>query len=197
MAEFPATRASLLVRLRDSQNDSAWREFVNLYAPLVFGYARKRGLQEADAADLCQDVLVSVAASIHRLDYDPARGSFRNWLFTLVRRKLGDWWTARERQTPADGDPATRQLLEQYPGPDLTEREWEAQWQVQLLAWAHEQVRSTVSATTWQAFWRTAVEGQPGQQVAAELGLSVGAVYIARSRVLARLKERVRSAQTD
>src|SRR5437016_3679036 len=98
MADVPATRASLIVRLRDPQDVGAWREFIDLYAPLVYGYARKQGLQDADAADLSQEVLGAVIASIHRLDYDPDRGAFRNWLFTIVRRKLARWRIAEGRQ---------------------------------------------------------------------------------------------------
>jgi RNA polymerase sigma factor (sigma-70 family) len=197
MADLPATRASLLVRLRDSHDGGAWREFVELYAPLVYGYLRKQGLQDADAADVSQDVLGAVVASIHRLDYDPERGAFRNWLFTLVRRKLATWWTAQGRQTPGSGDTATHRFLEQSPGAEAAEQGWEAEWEHQVFAWACEQVRPTVTDATWQAFWRTAVAGQPGSQVAADLGLSVGAVYVARSRVLARLKELVQAAQAD
>src|ERR1700693_5395388 len=95
MAEFPPTRASLLVRLRDPCDGGAWAEFVHLYAPLVYGYLRKQGLQDADAADLAQDVLVAVAGAVGRLDYDPRRGTFRNWLFTVVRRKLANWRAAQ------------------------------------------------------------------------------------------------------
>jgi RNA polymerase sigma-70 factor (ECF subfamily) len=197
MAEFPPTCVSLLVRLRNPQDDGAWREFMNLYAPLVYGYARKQGLQDADAADLCQDVLGAVAASIHRLDYDPQRGAFRNWLFTLVRRKLANWWTAQERRTPGSGDTATQRLLAQCAEPETAEQEWDADWEQQVFAWACEQVRPTVSEATWQAFRRTAVAGHPASQVAAELGVSIGAVYVARSRVLARLKEVVQSAQSE
>jgi RNA polymerase sigma-70 factor (ECF subfamily) len=197
MADFPSTRASLLVRLRDPHDDGAWRAFIDLYAPLVYGYARKQGLQDADAADLCQDVLAAVAGSIGRLDYDPSRGSFRNWLFTLVRRKLANWWTAQGQQTPGRGDSVTQQLLAQCVEPSSAEQQWESEWEQQVFSWACEQVRPTVSEATWQAFWRTAVAGQPGTQVAEELGLSVGAVYVARSRVLARLKEQVQSAQAD
>jgi RNA polymerase sigma factor (sigma-70 family) len=197
MADFPATRASLLVRLRDSQDEGAWREFVDLYAPLVYGYLRKQGLQDADAADVAQEVLGAVVASIHRLDYDPNRGAFRNWLFTLVRRKLATWWTTQGRQTPGSGNPAAHRFLVQCPGPEAGEPAWQAEWEHQVFAWACEQVRPTVTDATWQAFWRTAVAGQPGSQVAAELGLSVGAVYVARSRVLARLKELVHAAHAD
>src|SRR6516165_2258403 len=104
MAEIPPTRASLLVRLRDPRDGSAWGEFVELYAPLVFGYARKQGLQDADAADLAQDVLLAVAGSVGRLEYDPARGAFRNWLFTIVRRKLATWRVIQANNAPASGD---------------------------------------------------------------------------------------------
>src|SRR6516165_1927846 len=105
MAEIPSTRASLLVRLRDPRDGEAWRQFVDLYAPLVYGYARKQGLQDADAADLSQEVLRAVAGAVGRLEYDPARGAFRNWLFTVVRRKLSDWRRARKHRPQARGDP--------------------------------------------------------------------------------------------
>src|SRR5439155_20638678 len=91
MAEFPPTRASLLVRLRDPRDEQAWAQFVDLYAPLIYGYARKQGLQDADAADLSQEVFRAIAGAVGRLEYDPARGSFRNWLFTVVRHKLANW----------------------------------------------------------------------------------------------------------
>jgi RNA polymerase sigma-70 factor (ECF subfamily) len=194
MAEFPPTRASLLLRLRDPHDGAAWRQFVELYAPLVYGYARKQGLQDADAADLCQDVLGAVAGAVGRLEYDPARGAFRNWLFTVVRRKLADWRRAR-RTRLRGGEAAPQVALEQTPAPAAADAEWEAEWEQQVFAWACEQVRRDTTESTWQAFWRTAFQGQPGKRVAADLGLSVAAVYLARSRVLARLRELVRSAQ--
>src|SRR5262249_46306355 len=150
-------------------DEAAWQEFVELYAPLVYGYARRQGLQDADAADLSQEVLRAVAGAISRLDYDPARGAFRNWLFTIVRRKLSRWRRAQQHRTPGGGDPATHQLLEQCPAPDGLEADWQAEWERRVFAWACEQVRRDVTDSTWQAFWRTAIEGQPGKRVAAEL----------------------------
>jgi RNA polymerase sigma-70 factor (ECF subfamily) len=195
MAEIPLTRASLLVRLRDPRDEAAWTQFVHLYAPLVYSYARKQGLQDADAADLSQDVLSTVAASIGRLEYDAGRGSFRCWLFTIVRRRLSNWRRARKARPAGRYDSASQRSLEQRPTPDGPEEEWEAEWQQQVFAWACAQVRQDVTDLTWQAFWRTAMGGQPGKLVAAELDLTIAAVYHARSRVFARLKELVQSVQ--
>src|ERR1700690_2420598 len=111
MAEIPATRASLLVRLRNPRDGAAWKEFVELYAPLVYGYARKQGLQDADAADVSQDVLGAVVGSVGRLEYDPTRGLFRNWLFTLVRRRLSDWREAQRKRAADSSDSATQHFL--------------------------------------------------------------------------------------
>jgi len=195
MAEIPPTRASLLVRLRDPRDEAAWTQFVDLYTPLVYGYLRKQGLQDADAADLSQDVLGAVAGAVGRLEYDPRRGTFRNWLFTVVRRKLSNWRRAQRNRPEGGNDLAVQEVLEQWPAPEGAEAEWEAEWERRLFVWACAQVRRDVTDATWQAFWRTAIEDQPGKQVAAGLGLSVAAVYRARSRVLARLKELVQSAQ--
>src|SRR5580704_7700517 len=118
MAEIPATRASLLVRLRDARDERAWAEFVALYAPLVYGYARKQGLQDADAADLSQDVLCAVAGAVGRLEYDPRRGAFRNWLFTVVRHKLSNWRRARRSKFEGLNGAETERPLEQFAAPE-------------------------------------------------------------------------------
>ena len=90
MPRSPETRPSLLLRIRDAQDHAAWVEFVEVYAPLVHAYARTRGLQDADAADVTQDVLQAVANHAERFDYDPSRGSFRGWLFRITLNKLRD-----------------------------------------------------------------------------------------------------------
>ena len=195
MAEIPPTRPSLLVRLRDPRDEAAWREFVDLYAPLIYHHARRQGLQDADAVDLSQEVISAVAGAVGRLDYDPQRGSFRSWLFTVLRRKLSNWRRAQKHRPRGSGDTATHRRLEQCPAAEGAEADWEADWQERVYVWACEQVRGDVSPATWQAFWRTAIDGQPGKQVAADLGLTVAAVYHARSRVLARLKALVQSVQ--
>src|SRR6516162_10659891 len=104
MSDAPATRVSLLVRLGDAQDAAAWSQFVEVYAPLVYGFARKHGLQDADAADLTQDVLQAVSGGIRRLDYDPRRGTFRGWLFTVVRNKVRNFFAAQGRPGRGTGD---------------------------------------------------------------------------------------------
>src|SRR6266481_6560979 len=125
MAEIPSTRASLLLRLRDPRDGAAWTQFVDLYGPLVYGYARKQGLQDADAADLSQDVLGAVAGAVGRLEYDPLRGAFRNWLFTVVRRKLSNWRRTRRNRPDGGNHSATDRSLEQCSVPGGVEAEWE------------------------------------------------------------------------
>jgi RNA polymerase sigma factor (sigma-70 family) len=196
MTESPTTRPSLLVRLRDRRDGPAWEQFVDLYAPLVYGFVRKQGLQDADAADLTQEVLLSVSSAVQRLEYDPKRGTFRGWLFTVVRNKLRNFQARPRNPGQGSGDSGIHDLLAAQPAPDQEPAAvWEQECDRQLFAWAIEQVRGEVQPATWQAFWKTAMEGHSGKEVAKTLGLSVAAVYLAKSRVLAKLKELIQQVQ--
>ena len=198
MQESPATRASLLVRLRDGGDAGAWREFVHLYAPIIYGFARKRGLQDADAADLMQEVLRSVSLAAKRLEYDPARGSFRGWLFTVTRNKVFSFLESRSRRVLGSGDSRVQQRLEQQADSDgALSAEWEANYQRTMANQAMERVKGEFQAATWDAFIQTAVEGRTPAQVASRVGLSVGAVYVAKSRVIARLRQEIERMQGD
>jgi RNA polymerase sigma-70 factor (ECF subfamily) len=190
MADSPTTRPSLLVRLRDARDADAWQQFVELYGPIVYRFARRHRLQDADAADLTQEVLRAVSTGVGRLDYDPQRGSFRGWLFTLAHHKLYDLLGRRRKQEQASGDSATHMLLDEQPARD-SEEVCKQEHDRQVFAWAAEQVRGQFTETTWRAFWQAAVEGRDAAGVAEELSISVGAVYIAKSRVQARLREQI------
>jgi len=198
MGDSPATRASLLVRLRDPRDHQAWSQFVDLYAPLVYRFGCKQGLQDADAADLTQDTLQSVSGAIGRLDYDPKLGSFRGWLFTIVRNRLRDLLQKRGGQERGAGDTAMLDWLNQQPErhDDLAET-WEREYDRQLLQTAARRIRGQFEETTWQAFWRTTVDGESGKDVARGLDMTVAAVYLAKSRVMARLKEAIRKLQAE
>jgi RNA polymerase sigma factor (sigma-70 family) len=192
MADSPTTRPSLLVRLRDPQDAPAWSQFVDLYGPLIYDFARTQGLQDADAADLMQEVLQAVNGAIGRLQYDPKRGTFRGWLFTVVRNKLRNFLAKRQRQGRGSGDTGMLHWLEQQPGRDEDQEAlWDQEYTRRLFARAAEQVRGDVHESTWQAFWQTAVEGKNPQEVAQSLQTTLAAVYLAKSRVMARLKETI------
>jgi RNA polymerase sigma-70 factor (ECF subfamily) len=196
MHATPGTRPSLLLRLRDAGDREAWTQFVEVYAPLIYGFARKHGLQDADAADLTQESLRQVAAAIKQLEYDPRRGTFRGWLFTVVRHQLFRWRARQDRPGRGSGDSEAQRMLQEMPAPKQDEAAlWDEEYQRRQFAWAAERVRRQVQESTWQAFWRTAVEGQSGQEVAQALGTTVAAVYLAKSRVMARLKEQVRQLE--
>jgi RNA polymerase sigma factor (sigma-70 family) len=193
--ESPLTRASLLVQIRDGANHAAWREFVNLYGPVVYGFARTRGLQDADAADLMQDVLRSVSAAIGRLDYDRTQGTFRGWLFTITRNKILNFLAARRIRAQAAGDSGTRRLLDSQPDDRDSADTWEMEYQRRLASLAMKRIRDEFQEKSWQAFWQTAVEGKAASDVSKQIGLSPGAIYVAKSRVLARLKQEVEAMQ--
>lgn len=194
MATPPITRPSLLLRIRDAADRDAWRQFVDVYAPLVYQLARRNSLQDADAADLTQDVLQAISRSARKLDYDPDRGSFRSWLFTIARNKVRNFLIRRKGRWQRDGKPGSSELLDEQPAPQETAL-WEQEYEQRLFDWAAGQVRGQFQDATWQAFWSTAVEGRPPGDVARTLGISVGAVYIAKSRVLARLREQIQQLE--
>ena len=189
MAEAPLTRITLLNRIKDAEDVEAWVEFARLYGPVVYGFARKRGLQDADAADVVQDVLRSVARNAERMDYDPERGTFRGWLYTVARNKIYNFLTASKRRARAAGDVNSQERLEAIADPDDdADHQWEVEYQRRLSAKAMDRVKHEFQPNTWSAFWGTAVEGRNATEVGEELKLTAGAVYVAKSRVLARLK---------
>jgi RNA polymerase sigma-70 factor (ECF subfamily) len=196
MSVSTATRHSLLLQIRDAANASAWEQFVEIYTPLIYGFCRQHGLQDADAADVSQEVMRAVARSIGHFDYDPQRGRFRTWLLTVTRNKLRSFLARQKREPYSNGEMATLQSLEAQPSEE-DESDWDTAYHRRLFEAAAEQVRPEVRDSTWQAFWQTAWQDRDGAAVAQTLGMSVGAVYIAKSRVLARLRERIRAIDAE
>jgi RNA polymerase sigma factor (sigma-70 family) len=190
MDDSSDTQRSLIVKLRDPADTAAWREFVAIYEPLVYRLARRKGLQDADAHDLCQEVFRTVAGAVDR--WDSARGSFRGWLSRIARNLLINFFTRRQFQFRGSGATSVQEFLEAQPVDDPSASALvEAEYARHLFRWAANEVRSQFAPTTWEAFWQTAVEARPADEVAGELRLSVGAVYAARCRVLSRLKRRI------
>ena len=176
------TRPTLLLRVRDTADAEAWRTFVDVYAPLVYAYCRRRGLQEADAADVAQDVMTEAARCLPTFEYRPERGRFRDWLGTLTRRRLARFFGANSRRKTV-GDAA----LEGAAAPP--DAEWVEEFHGRMLHVGLERVRPRFEAATWRAFEMTWLEDRPPAEVARDLGLPVEAVYVAKSRALKALRE--------
>ncbi|MCB1229223.1 MAG: sigma-70 family RNA polymerase sigma factor [Verrucomicrobiae bacterium] len=191
---FPDTRPTLLQRLPDANDGEAWRSFVETYGPLVYRFALRRGLQPSDAADVVQEVMLKVARSIDRFDYDPDRGRFRGWLFTIAWRALIDRANRIKRRSEIAGDGIAERTAD--PSADA-EALWDSEYRRSLLHRALPLVRPQFSESTWEAFRLTTLEGQPAEEIARRLGLTIGSVYVARSRVTARLRDRIRQIEAE
>lgn len=184
------TKKSLIFRIRDDKDSDAWAHFVEIYGPLIYRYGRRRGLQDADSADLSQAVLTEVSQCIKRFEYDASLGRFRNWLMVIARYKLSRL-SRKTKQNSGSGDSREMELLEQLPDNESLDEKWEAEYRDYLFRWASDQVRNEVEEKTWRAFWKTSVENKSTSDVAEELGMQIGSVYVAKSRVLIRIKEKI------
>jgi RNA polymerase sigma-70 factor, ECF subfamily len=189
MSDLPTTQGSLLSRIVNRDDRASWEEFVRLYSPVLRRVATGRGLRNLDADEFVQDVLVVVMSSIETFDRNNRRGSFRRWLMTLARN------TAINKMTRRSVDQRQRhnafpleQLTRNADQSDAIAQVLEREWQSELFSVACIAVRPSVQPLNWSAFWKTAVEGSDAKSVASELGMSLGAVYVARSRTLAKLK---------
>lgn len=189
----PETRASLILRLPDADDGAAWEEFTAIYGPLVFRLARQRGLQASDADDLVQEVFASVAASVSDWLNRTHRGRFRAWLLRIARNAAVNHLTRRGTRTLAAGGSATDRVIGAIAGRQPFDAdEFDLEYRRAVFRWAADQVRAGVATVTWEAFRRTHVDGRPIADVAEELQVSVGTIYIARSRVMSRLRHLVR-----
>jgi RNA polymerase sigma-70 factor (ECF subfamily) len=190
-ADSASISSSLLRRVKGS-DQQAWRDLTDIYAPLVYSWARQAGLQEADAADVLQETFRSVVLRISSFHKEGPEDSFRGWLWTITRNKIRDHFRAVAVRAPAVGGTDQRIALEALPAqpPELSgDTESNSRSDVYLSQRLLNHVQAEFEPRTWQAFWATAVDNRPAANVAAELQMSIGAVYMAKSRVLKRLRQ--------
>lgn len=198
MTDSPLTRATLVFRLRDRTDDVAWSQFIEMYGPMIYRFARSRGLQDADASDVVQDVFRRVGNAIDRLDYAKEKGGFRAWLFAITRNCLVTYFEKKQRTGPTGNDTAQYELLQQeVDGQNELEERWEREHQRQLMGHAMELIKGTTESKAWQAFELTAIEGVAADVAGEKIGMSRGAVYVAKSRVIAKLRAEVERMMED
>jgi len=186
------TRATLILRLRNPEDDASWSEFVEIYTPLLFNYCLKRGLSSTDAADVVQDAMRSVSMAMRGFEYDPAKGKFKSWLFTVVRNALRNYFRKQSRHPVTAANTQMVRMIEEVPnGQEIDE--WERDYQRKLLNWAMEKVKPEFAERIWSAFVLTAVRSRKIADVAEELSMTGNAVRIAKCRVIKRLREKAES----
>jgi len=191
VTQFPETRESLILQVKDQANRAAWEQFVELYRPVIFRIARARGVQDADAEDLAQQVLIAVAGSIGRWEKSDKSTRFRHWLRRIARNAIVDAMTRRPPDQ-ATGSSSVQDLLSAEPARDeQTDLLIETEIRRELYVRAARIVRLDVNEETWQAFELTVLKNRSGADAARELGKTIGTVYAARSRVMKRLRDAV------
>lgn len=200
---FLATRRSLVERLTDWNDQKNWQEFFNTYARLIHSTARRAGLLEAEAQDVVQETILTVAKNVDRLKYDPALGSFKGWLLNITRWRIADQFRKRERpgihRTKQDpnGETDRTRTIDRIPDPAgaSLEAAWENEWRENLLRAALERVKRKVSPAQYQIFDCYALKHWAPAKVSRELGVSVAQVYLVRHRVGALLKREIEALE--
>lgn len=186
------TRPSLLLRVRDSTDQEAWTEFYELYAPLLYRYARAQGLNHADAEEIRSQCCESLVKQIPTFEYDRQKGGFKGWLRTMVSRRVIDR-LRRNREKQLESADLRRLPCEEAPIDEI----WERQWREQHLRFCVQALRSEVSDDTWEAFRLLVDEGMSVPDVCEQLGASANQVYKARARMLALVRKKLQYLEPD
>jgi len=199
-ADLLPTRRSLLSRLKDCNQQEAWREFFNIYWRLIYNVARRAGLDDQGAQDAVQETMLSVSAEMPDFRYDPSKGSFKGWLRTITRRRVADQLRkryVRHEQDRVDAAMTSVQAeieaeSEQTP---LLDKMWDEQWREHLMDAAMSRVKRSVRADHYQLFELTVLKGCPLGEVAGSLGISVPMAYVIRHRIGRMLKKEIAHLQ--
>lgn len=197
--EPPTSTSTSLLEGAKTGDSTAWERMVRLYFPLVYGWCAHRGLRPEDCLDITQEIFVAVSQHVQRFEKTAARGSFRSWLRTITENKLTDYWRRKERSSEPVGGSQAHEVLLKLPcaahegGSDTIEQNEKSA----VFRAAVEIILNEFEPRTWDAFWRVTAESRPVDVVAVELGMSNNAVYLAKSRVLRRLREILRDSFDD
>ncbi|MFT5496101.1 MAG: RNA polymerase sigma factor (sigma-70 family) [Kiritimatiellia bacterium] len=191
------TRPTLLLRIRNPDDEAAWESLAALYTPLVFQYGIRRGLQEADAKDVTQDAMRAVAKAIRRFEYDQDKGLFRQWLCIVIRSKLNHFFGRDARKPHPIGDTPIHELTDS--AEDDPDGVWEQEYRRHLIRSALELIRPEIEERTFKAFWRTTIEDADVASTARELDITPAAIYAAKYRIVQKLRVAVAeiSGETD
>jgi RNA polymerase sigma factor (sigma-70 family) len=195
-----ATRRSLVDRLGNWDDQSRWQEFFETYWKLIYSVARKAGLSDAEAQDVVQETVITVAKKIDKLRYDPAIGSFKGWLLNIARWRIADQFRKRgplPHQSNRSADDSRTVTIERIADSNAANLDelWEHEWQENLLAAAMTRLKKKVAPRHFQIFDCSVRKEWPAQKIAATFGISAGQVYLVRHRVAALLKKEIKALE--
>jgi RNA polymerase sigma factor (sigma-70 family) len=198
--EFIPTKRTLLSRLRNVENQESWREFFETYWKLIYGTAIKAGLNDAEAHDVVQETIISVAKNIPEFRYDPAIGSFKTWLLNLTRWRIVDQFRKRDPCLAGgftDGDTAQTRAIERIadPGGDWLETYWQEEWKKNAMTAALERVKGKIDPKQFQVFDLAAIKEWPVKRIAEALGMSPARIYLTKHRVAKLVQKEIRSME--
>lgn len=192
------TRASLLGRLKDWDDNASWRDFFNTYWKLIYGFALQRGLAHSEAEEVVQETVLAVAKGIQGFTYDPARCAFKTWLLTVTRSKIANQFKKRPHPplatVPVSDDSDQTPLLERVTDDQAEsgwERAWEEDWQKNLMDAAIQRVKRQVAIEHYQMFDLFVIKGWPAKDVAKTLGVTIAHVYVAKHRIAKLIRQEV------
>lgn len=194
---LPQTSHTLLHRLCSPGEEAAWRQFVEIYTPLLHRHALARGVPAQDVCDVVQETMRRLFLALPRFDYRPERARFRTWLYRVAENQVNQFFRTRRRRPQGDGRTTLMNVADEVLAAERAEEiaaRWEREYQRRLFEWAATQVKPEFTPRIWTAFWRTTVGGEPTETVARTLGMSHAAIYMARNRCVRRIRERIASA---
>jgi RNA polymerase sigma-70 factor (ECF subfamily) len=191
----PETRPSLIARIQGQRNEPAWMEFVSAYEPFLRSLIARQGVPERHVPDVAQQVLAAVARSVEKWRDDGNPASFRRWVSRVARNVVVKFMTRERRQIGGQGGTDLLELLDRVP--EVLDQDAAEAYEYELILWTAQRVRGEFRETSWKAFWATLIEGRPVAEVAAELGVSPGSIYMSRSRIMARIQAKVREVTTE
>ena len=191
----PETQPSLIIRLQGGGNDLAWTQFVAAYEPFLKQLVQRQGVPPRHVADVSQQLLLAVARSVKSWRDDGRQASFRRWLSHVARNVVIKFMTRERREVAGQGGTQFLELLQQLPAEPNQDQV--RQYEHELIVWAAEQISHEFRPTSWKAFWETQIAGRSVADVASELGVSAGSIYMSRSRILAKIKAKIAEVADD
>jgi RNA polymerase sigma-70 factor (ECF subfamily) len=187
---FEDTRITLIERIQNPDDTESWERFVAIYSPGIYRFCRSKGIGHSDAEDLTQEVIRAVLGSIGRFEYREGKAKFRSWMYQVTRNIMNTRFGKQSRRPNEDGSTVAQRAAENM-SEDEEMKRWENDYRARLFEWATGEIKSEFNPRIWEVFWRTAVDGDDPDEVARESQMSRAAVYVAKSRCLARLREKI------